>query len=98
MSDIKSEVHSVAPRWRYFGEALHLKPPSLDLMKRSSVDPEECLSNTLTEFLKKNYDLDKRGVPSWRLIVAAIGCKEGGNDKGLAIKIADNHPTERGQY
>ena len=75
---------------------MHLNPSSLELINKSSADPEECLSSVLADFLKKNYDLTSHGVPSWRLIVAAVGYKAGGNNKGLALQIADNHPDKRG--
>ena len=97
MTDLKSEVHDVASKWRHFGEALHIKPPSLDQFEaKCRGDPMDCLSSILTEFLKKNYDSEKYGVPSWKLIVAAVGCREGGNIRALALRIAANHPTTKG--
>ena len=92
---MKSEVLNVAPRWRPFGIALHINPPSLDLRV-----PEEGLSYVLKEFLQKKYNFKKYGIPSWKLIVAAVRRKEGGNDKDLALEIARNHLTivTRGTY
>ena len=97
LTDIKSEVLDVASDWKSFGEALHTKPASLDEINlRCGGVPRDCLSCTLTEFLRKNYDSDKYGVPSWKLIGAAVGCREGENNRDLALKIAENHPTTKG--
>ena len=79
---IKSAEHEIAPRWRFFGEALLLTPTQLNLIEETHGNkPERCLSAILEEFLKKNYEC---GIPSWKLIVVAIGCKQGGNNKDLA--------------
>ena len=95
LTDVKSEVFDVASKWRYFGEALHINPATLD---RFGGDAVNCLTSTLTEFLKKNYDTNKYGVPSWKLIVAAVGYKEGGNNRNLALTIAKNHPSTKGIF
>ena len=96
MFTIKSAVHDIAHRWRFFGEALHLGQPSLNLIEETDKNPEKCLSSTLEQFLNKNYDFEKFGVPSWKLIVEAVGCKAGGNNKDLALTIAKQHSTTKG--
>ena len=94
LADVKSEVHSVASRCRFFGEALHLKTAFLRNLNGKS--PDESLSCILEEFLKKNYDSDTYGAPSWKLIVAAVGKEAGGNNRLLAEEIAKKHPASQG--
>ena len=86
-------MFNVTPRWRFFGEALHLQPTKLDVIEKCNPkSPEECLSDTLKEFLKMNYNTKEFGAPSWKMIVKAIGCKAGGNNTNMAQIIAKDHP------
>ena len=45
----------------------------------------------LTLWLKKNYNTEKHGEPSWELLAAAVGNPAGGNDSVLAESITRNH-------
>ena len=92
--EIVSELQDVAPRWWNFGLILPLLPQVLDEIQKKvkEPDPERCLCLVLEELLKKNYDSERFGPPSWSLIVKAVGSKAGGNDRALAKKIAMNHP------
>ena len=90
---IQAEVDDIADKWYRFGKALYLTPEKLNLLKTAQRDPKDCLSDSLLEFLKKNYDWEKYGVPSWRLIVIALAHKSGGDDTALALRVAKNHFT-----
>ena len=97
--DVESEVIDVAARWESFGRALHIPPAKLSTIKAEpGSTPESCLSNTLSEFLKKNYEWEEYGDPSWRLIVTAIAHRAGGNDEALALRIANDHLTTSGEF
>lgn len=90
--DIETEVIDIAPNWKGFGRALRLPQNLLNrIAAQPGTNPETCLTDTLTAFLKKNYDFDEYGVPSWRMIVEAVGHKVGGRDNDLALRIAENH-------
>jgi hypothetical protein len=92
--DVESEVIDIAAKWESFGKALHIPPAKLSTIKAEpGSTPESCLSSTLSEFLKKNYEWEEYGDPSWRLIVAAIAHKAGGNNEALALRIAKDHLT-----
>ena len=90
--DVRVEVFDVAPKWRGFGEALHL---SLILLKYiegdHKFDTDACLHRVLFEYLKKNYDYDEHGNPSWRKIVEAISDRTGGDNNALALRVAYHH-------
>lgn len=97
--DIEDEVIDIAPNWKGFGKALHLPPNLLErIAAQPGANPETCLSNTLAEFLKKNYEWNKYGVPSWRMIVQAVGHKIGGRDENLALRIAEKHSRLTASY
>ena len=57
----------------------------------------ECLFQTISEFLRMNYDTETHGVPSWRLIVIALAHKTGGDNKELAIEVAKEHGATIGK-
>ena len=90
---IEAEVDDIADKWYRFGKALYLKPNKLNSFKATQKDPKDCLSDSLLEFLKKNYDWEKYGVPSWKLVVIALAHKSGGDDTALALHVANNHST-----
>ena len=97
--DVEAEVIDIASRWEHFGRALHISPARLSIIKaESGSTPESCLSSTLSDFLKKNYEWKKYGEPSWRLIVTAIAHKAGGQDEALALRIAKEHFTSSGEF
>lgn len=74
--------------------ALRIPQAKLSTIKATpGNNPEGCLKATLIEFLKKNYNTEMYGEPSWRLIVIAVAKRAGGDNVDLALKIAQNHPT-----
>ena len=50
------------------------------------------MSRLLTEWLKKNYNVEKFGPPTWKMLVEAVAAPNGGNNRSLAEKIATLHP------
>ena len=95
MLDVECEVSDIAAKWYSFGKALHLKPERLALLEAShGKDLMNSLSDTLLEFLRKNYAWEKHGRPSWRLIVIALAHKVGGNNTDLALSVAKEHPIK----
>ena len=83
----------IAAKWESVGKALHLKPDRLDVIREQQTTPQQRLSATLHEFLKKNYDWEKYGAPSWRLIVIALAHTSGGDNVELALEVAKEHST-----
>ena len=99
MFEVESEVLDIASKWEGFGRALHIPPAKLSIIKAEPGSTlESCLSSTLSEFLKKNYEWETYGEPSWRLIVTAVAHRAGGNNEALALEIARNHPTSSGEF
>ena len=92
---VESEVIDIAHKWQQFGGALRIHQAKLEEIKAGlgSV-PRECLTKTVQEFLKKNYDWQEHGQPSWRQVVIAVGHKAGGADTELALQIANDHPMK----
>ncbi|CAI8021386.1 hypothetical protein GBAR_LOCUS12695 [Geodia barretti] len=83
-----SELVGVAHKWKKVGLALRLHPDLLDRIEAKKNDVEDNLSDTLKEWLKKSYDTESFGDPSWKLLVDAVAHRAGGKDRALAMEIA----------
>ena len=94
---VSSELLPVAHKWKKIGRALRLDPNLLErIRQKNHVDADDYLSDVLTEWLKKAYNVARFGDPSWKLLVEAMAHPAGGNDCALAEKIARKVEGERG--
>ena len=81
----------VVHRWRGLGCALRLHPPVFNEIQHDNQCSEDCLRAVLTKWLQQNYNTDRFGLPSWKLLVDAVAHRSGGNNPALARQIAANH-------
>ena len=90
--DVKRELLDVAHNWEGVGMALRLKPALLNRIQANHpTDVIACLTKALTEWLNKSYNVARFGLPSWKLLVAAVADPAGGNDHALAERIAQKY-------
>ena len=90
--DVKSELIPAASQWKSIGIALRLKPTLLDsIQAKNSSDSLACLTSMVTEWLERNYKVEKFGKPTWQWLVKVVGHPGGGDNKALAEEIAKNH-------
>ena len=85
------ELQPVAANWEGIGSALGLPAGVTEATKSDCKDVNACLKATIKEWLKKNYDTETHGEPSWKKLVQAVSHPCGGKDHALAQKIAKNH-------
>ena len=78
-------------RWKELGLALRLRPADLQTIETHRTDPNSCLTDVLTKWLQQNYNTDRFGLPSWKLLVNAVAHCIGGNNPALARQIATKH-------
>ena len=71
--------------------ALGLRPAVAETIFATHVDPEQCLREVIIRWLRKTYDVDRHGPPTWRTLVKAVSDKAGGNNPALAEGIAKEH-------
>ena len=83
-----SELVGVAHKWKKVGLALRLDPNLLRRIEAKKNDVEDNLSDVLEEWLKKSYDTESFGDPSWKLLVDAVAHPFGGEDRALPMEIA----------
>ena len=81
----------MAHKWKKVGLALRLDPNLLDQIEAKKNEVEENLSDTLKEWLKKSYNTESYGDPSWKLLVDAVAHPFGGKDRALALQIAPKY-------
>ena len=90
--DVMSELIEVVAHWKSIGIALRLKPAVLDsIQANNSSDPTTCLTLMVTEWLRRNYNVEKFGEPTWQRLVEAVGHPAGGADMALAMNIATKY-------
>ena len=91
MFDVKSELIPVATRWKHIGLALRLDPAQLFKIESDHGTVDDRLTEVLHLWLKKAYNSERFGEPSWTLLARAVGHPAGGNDRALAEKIAEKY-------
>ena len=96
--DVQCELNPVSAKWKSIGIALRLSPNTLDrIQDEKRGEPSACLTSVVTEWLKKNYNVNRFGEPTWQRLVEAVGHPAGGADMALARKIARKHKAG-GEY
>ena len=93
--DVFDEVEGLAGRWQNMCIRLGLRPSDRDIIGRKfQLDPTDCLMEVLVMWLRKSYDTERYGRPTWRALVAAVANRTGGANPALAKQIAENHQGE----
>lgn len=85
---ITEDIEAIKADYFKLGHALKLKLGTLNRIKKDSA---EALIEVIHEWLKKNYDWNRHGRPTWKALVKAVASPMGGNNIDLAIKIANGH-------
>ena len=89
--DVKSKLDPVIDRWKHIGLALRLDPNQVKMIESDNRRSEDCLTEVLILWLKKNYNTERFGEPSWEMLVRAVDHRSGGNDPALAEEISRKH-------
>ena len=89
---VENELSPVATKWKTIGAALRLKSDVLEnIDARCSGDPCACLLEIVIEWLKRSYNVEKYGEPTWQRLVEVVVHPAGGANPGLARDIARRH-------
>ena len=90
--DILTEMMPVASSWKAIGTGLRIEPERLETIQDSnSGEPKECLSEMLTCWLNRNYNVERFGEPTWRAVVKVVAHPAAGDNCALALNIAKQH-------
>ena len=94
LSGVFDEVRPVSSKWYQLCCCLGIPPSRLDAINRTqNGDCDLCLNEGLKEWLRRNYDTEEHGSPTWRKLVAAVDNSAGGNNHVLALAVAENHKS-----
>ena len=91
LPDIFREVTEVAASWRNIGIQLGIPDSQLGTIQLQGNNPLDCLRQTLATWLRRNYNVDRFGKPTWVKLVKAVDDPAGGGNHDLAMKIAMKH-------
>ena len=93
MFDVISALTPLASKWRLVGIGLGLNSSRVDnIQDLCHGKPKESIGEVVSDFLKKRYNTEKFGEPSWQSVVKVVAHPAAGDDKELAKKIARDHP------
>ena len=94
--DILTEMMQVAGSWKAIGTGLRIESGCLNTIQDSYPGkPKECLSEMLTCWLKRNYNVERFGEPTWRAVVKVVAHPSAGDNCALALNIAGNHSSNK---
>ncbi len=92
MFDVIEALSPVAAKWKAIGTALRIKRSKLaEFEITHKGDVQDCLADTVEEYVRMCYDTKKHGEPTWLKIIKAVEHSAGGNNKAHAIAIAKDH-------
>ena len=78
--------------WRDMCFALGLRPAVVDTISATYCgNPKQCLREVIIRWLRKTYDVDRHGPPTWRTLVKAVIDPAGGDNPALAERISKKH-------
>ena len=82
----------VVSRWKAIGEGLRLSLGTLEQIETvDSHNPRDCMSTVLKHWLRRNYNIEAFGEPTWRTVVKVVAHSAAGNNCALALSIAGRH-------
>ena len=93
--DVISALTPLASKWRPVEIGLGLNSSRIDNIKAlCRGKPKENIREVVSDFLKKRYNTEKFGEPSWQSVVRVVAHPAAGDDRELAAKIARDHPAQ----
>ena len=91
LAEILHILGTSVTKWREIGMALGLKENTLNRIEHENRDLMSRLSKMVSEWLKKNYNVERFGEPTWEKLAGVVRSREGGNNSALAQDIARKH-------
>lgn len=96
LSDVVEKVVLIKSLYCPLGQALRLRADDLAAICEAhphESEAKQALKDVLQLWLRQKYNVEKFGLPTWRMLVEAVDKKYGGNNHDLAKEIASNHPA-----
>ena len=81
------------------GSALRLDESRLArIQSKCPCNTTKALRMIINDWLKRNYNTERHGPPTWKALVKAIKFPFGGDDPELAERIARDHPVQSSEH
>ena len=90
--DIEDLLQNELARCHHIGSRLKIRPSTLATIKKEASDLADAMRMILTNWLQRNYNVERFGPPTWKALVEAVKAPNGGNNTALAEEIARKHP------
>ena len=87
LNDIQKATYSLRDKYYQIGIGLGIQAHDLDAIQHDHRRCGDAWTQTILTWLRRNYDYENYGHPSWRRLVLAIKC----HNRALAEEIADKH-------
>ena len=92
--DVLEEMMPVVNSWKAIGRGLRIDSGHLEMIQKDNLgNSKECLSEMLTCWLKRNYNVERFGEPTWQAVVKVVARPAAGDNCALALGIAEKHPS-----
>ena len=88
---VQEEIMDASAQYYDIGIKLGLKSDDLNVIKDKDPDQRTAITMILSRWLKRQFNVQKYGEPTWKSLVAAVAHRNGGNNAVLAMKLADKH-------
>ena len=90
--DLLKEMTSIASSWKAIGIGLRIGFGRLETIQNDNAgNSRACLSAMLTCWLQRSYNVGRFGEPTWRTVVKVVADPAGGDNRALALSIAEQH-------
>ena len=82
----------MASSWKAIGIGLRIGFGRLKTIQEDNAgNSSACLSEMLTCWLLRNYNVERFGEPTWRAVVKVVADPAAGDNYALALNIAGKH-------
>ena len=91
---MRQELTGIAAQWRDMGIDLGIPIGKLNQIQAEVEGSMPCLTQMLTTWLRRAYNVERFGEPTWRKLVEVVGSPSGGNNPSLSWSITERHQAE----
>ena len=96
--DVLSALEPVSFRWKGIGLALGVNPDELNVIEVEKMKLVDRLTEVVSLWLRKEYDVKKFEEPSWHALGKAVANRAGGNDTALGEEIINKYTGNCRQF
>ena len=90
--DLLEQMLPLSAKWKAIGVGLRLPLDGLEAIEFGYGSPMECMTGVLTLWLRMKYNVERFGLPSWRMVLNVVAHPAAGDNPDLALEIAKKTP------